>query len=46
MLYEKSKAKDIIADKERLAKIVSETLDIMATSVGSTLGPGREYYLF
>jgi len=39
-LYEKSKAKDIIADKERLASIVSKTLDIMATSVGSTLGPG------
>lgn len=40
MIYEKSKAKDIIADKVRLAKIVSETLDVMATSVGSTLGPG------
>lgn len=40
MLYEKSKAKDIIADKQRLSKIVRETLDIMATSVGSTLGPG------
>ena len=40
MLYEKSKAKDIIADKERLDTIVSTTLDKMATIVGSTLGPG------
>lgn len=39
-LYEKSKAKDIVADKERLTKIVSETLEIMSKSVGSTLGPG------
>jgi len=40
MLYEKSKAKDIIADKEKLNGIVSETIDKMATIVGSTLGPG------
>lgn len=39
-LYEKSKAKDIVADKDRLTKVVSETLEIMAKSVGSTLGPG------
>jgi chaperonin GroEL len=39
-LYEKSKAKDIIADKKRLDTIVSTTLDKMATIVGSTLGPG------
>lgn len=39
-LYEKSKAKAIIANKADLTKIVSETLNIMATSVGSTLGPG------
>lgn len=45
MLYEKSKAKDVIADKQKLAKIVSETLDIMAKSVGSTLGPGGDKVL-
>jgi len=40
MLYKKSKAKDIIADKEKLNNIVSKTIDKMATIVGSTLGPG------
>lgn len=40
MLYEKSKAKDIIADKEKLNKIVAETIDKMARTVGATLGPG------
>lgn len=40
MLYEKSKAKDIIADKERLNQIVSKTIDKMAVAVGATLGPG------
>ncbi len=40
MLYEKSKAKDIIADKECLNKIVLDTIDTMATAVGATLGPG------
>jgi chaperonin GroEL len=40
MLYEKSKAKDIIADKQQLNSIVSDTIDKMATIVGSTLGPG------
>jgi len=40
MLYEKSKAKDIIADKTKLNDIVSETLDKMARTVGATLGPG------
>lgn len=40
MLYEKSKAKDIIADKVRLNTIVAETLDKMARTVGATLGPG------
>jgi len=39
-LYEKSKAKDIIADKEKLNTIVATTIDKMATIVGSTLGPG------
>ncbi len=40
MLYERSKAKEIIADKEKLNHIVSETIEKMANIVGSTLGPG------
>lgn len=40
MLYEKSKAKAIIADKVKLKEIVTTTLHDMATIVGSTLGPG------
>ena len=40
MLYQKSKAKDIIADKERLNEIVASSIRDMATIVGSTLGPG------
>lgn len=40
MLYEKSKAKDIISDQGVLNKIVFKTLDRMATTVGRTLGPG------
>lgn len=40
MLYQKSKAKDIIADKNRLQQIVSDAIKQMATIVGATLGPG------
>lgn len=40
MIYEKSKAKAIIADKDKLKEIVSDTLHNMATIVGATLGPG------
>lgn len=40
MLYEKSKAKDIISDKEKLNDIVFKTIDRMANAVGATLGPG------
>lgn len=40
MLYEKSKAKDIVHNKEELSRIVGETLNKMATVVGATLGPG------
>lgn len=40
MHYQKSKAKDIISDRDRLTNIVSETIDRMATAVGRTLGPG------
>lgn len=39
-IYEKSKAKAIIADKQRLQDIVSKTIGEMAAIVGSTLGPG------
>ncbi len=39
-LYEKSKAKEIIADEEELKKIVADTISTMAKSVGKTLGPG------
>lgn len=40
MIYQKSKAKDIVSDKEQLNKIVQDTLNIMAEAVGATLGPG------
>ena len=39
-LYEKSKAKNITADKSRIKEIVHGTIDKMATIVGATLGPG------
>lgn len=39
-LYEKSKAKNITADKQNIKDIVSQTIDKMATIVGATLGPG------
>jgi chaperonin GroEL len=40
MLYQKSKAKNIIADRQQIKKIVEEALDKMATVVASTYGPG------
>ena len=40
MMYQRSKAKDIISDQDELTKVVSETLNRMATAVGRTLGPG------
>lgn len=40
MLYEKSKAKNITADKAKIKDIVNSTIDKMATIVGATLGPG------
>jgi chaperonin GroEL len=40
MLYSKSKAKSILADKKQLNEVVSGTLGKMATIVGTTLGPG------
>lgn len=39
-LYEKSKAKNITADKQTIKQIVHQTIDKMATIVGATLGPG------
>lgn len=39
-MYQKTKAKQIIADREKIKKIVSETIDKMATIVAGTLGPG------
>ena len=40
MIYEKSKAKSITADRKKIRKIVSETITEMAAIVGATLGPG------
>ena len=40
MLYKKTKAKDIIADKAIINEVVVQTIDKMATVVGATLGPG------
>ena len=40
MIYEKSKAKSITADRTHIKKIVSDTISEMAAIVGATLGPG------
>jgi chaperonin GroEL len=40
MIYEKSKAKSITADRKQIRKIVSDTMLEMSTIVGVTLGPG------
>ena len=40
MIYEKSKAKSITADRAKIRKVVSETISEMANIVGATLGPG------
>jgi chaperonin GroEL len=40
MIYEKSKAKSVTADRAKIRKIVSETIGDMAAIVGATLGPG------
>ena len=44
-LYEKSKSKSIIDDREVIKKLVSNTLDKMANIVGATLGPGGRVVL-
>jgi len=43
--YQKSKAKDIIADKQRLQDIVAKNINDMAIIVGATLGPGGRIVL-
>lgn len=40
MIFEKTKAKDIISEQDTLREAVSETLKQMARIVGATLGPG------
>lgn len=40
MIYEKSKAKSITADRTKIRKIVNDTISEMAQVVGATLGPG------
>ena len=44
-LYERSKAKSITYKRSDIKQIVSQTLDQMATIVGSTLGPGGRVVL-
>jgi chaperonin GroEL len=39
-IYEKSKAKSITADRNKIREIVQDTMNRMATIVGATLGPG------
>lgn len=40
MIYQKSKAKNITADRNKIRDIVQQTIHNMAAIVGSTLGPG------
>lgn len=40
MIYEKSKAKTIVADKVKIKELVNSSLHTMADIVGATLGPG------
>jgi len=40
MIYEKSKAKSITADRAKIRRIVNDTISEMAQVVGATLGPG------
>lgn len=44
-LYERSKAKSITHEKGDIKRIVSQTLNQMATVVGATLGPGGRVVL-
>lgn len=45
MIYEKSKAKNITHNRSDITKVVSETMNKMATVVGATLGPGGRVVL-
>src|ERR1051325_9400704 len=40
MIYEKSKAKSITADRNKIKEIVHSTIGQMGDIVGATLGPG------
>jgi chaperonin GroEL len=40
MIYEKSKAKSVTANRSKIKKIVHDTISEMAEIVGATLGPG------
>ena len=40
MIYEKTKAKEIVHEKDELKDAVYKTLEQMSTIVGATLGPG------
>lgn len=40
MIYQKTKTKQIISNRDKIHEIVSKTIDDMATVVGATLGPG------
>lgn len=40
MIYQKTKAKDIISDPNRLRDSIANTMNEIATIVGATLGPG------
>ena len=40
MIYQKSKAKQIVSDQDKLTEVVSQTINTMAQIVGRTLGPG------
>ena len=39
-MFQKVKAKQILANKEKIRDLVNKTIDDMATIVGATLGPG------
>ena len=40
MVFERSKAKSIIADRDQIKNVVSNAINLMANAVGATLGPG------
>ena len=40
MIYQKTKAKEIVYEKEKLSEIIFKSMDIQASIIGRTLGPG------